>query len=238
MTPFGGKLRRIWTRAGIVWRIPARRRAGACRESLGALDRNRDRRAIAQSIERSARAQAPVYVMPNGERPSRGVAVARADPTPVDGSTGNSALFWWCGILAVVTIAGAAAQTLQAYATRGGRRGIMSSTIARLARALAYGRRRSARIEQRRALVSRLVRDAPEDDRRQCAGRSHRRHRHGMAPCAGLAMLVLGLMVFWLLAVSRRGATYVRVPLLLIRMRLPASTPPAAPSPWGGIRFS
>ena len=33
---------------------------------------------------------------------------------------------------------------------------------------------------------------------------------------AGLAMLVLGLMVFWLLAVSRRGQTNVRVPLLLI----------------------
>jgi len=33
---------------------------------------------------------------------------------------------------------------------------------------------------------------------------------------AGLAMLVLGLLVFWLLAVSRRGATNVRVPLLLI----------------------
>ena len=116
MTPFGGKLRRIWTRAGIVcgFLLVA---ALALPRIPRALDRNRDRRAIAQSIERSARAQAPVYVMPNGER-RRAVAVARADPTPVDGSTGNSALFWWCGILAVVTIAGAAAQTLQAYATR------------------------------------------------------------------------------------------------------------------------
>ena len=33
---------------------------------------------------------------------------------------------------------------------------------------------------------------------------------------AGLAMLVLGLVIFWLLAVSRRGATNVKLPLLII----------------------
>jgi hypothetical protein len=31
---------------------------------------------------------------------------------------GNSALYWWCGILAVVTIAGAVAQTFRVYVTR------------------------------------------------------------------------------------------------------------------------
>jgi hypothetical protein len=116
MTSFGGKLRRIWTRAGIVCGILLLA-ALALPRIPRALDPNRERRAIAQSIERSAREQAPVYVMPNGER-RRAVAVARPDPTPVDDAPGNSALFWWCGLLAAVTIAGAAAQTLQAYATR------------------------------------------------------------------------------------------------------------------------
>ena len=116
MTPFGWKLRRIWTRAGIVCAILLLA-ALALPRIRSALDPNRDRRAMAQSIERSAREQAPVYVMPNGER-RRAVAVARPDPTPVDDAASNSALFWWCGILAAVTIAGAASQTLQAYATR------------------------------------------------------------------------------------------------------------------------
>ena len=115
MTPLGGKLRRIWTRAGIVCGVLLLA-ALALPRIQRTLDPNRERRAIAQSIERSAREQAPVYVMPNGER-RRAVAVARPDPTPVDVTRRNSALFWWCGILAAVTIAGATAQTLQAYVT-------------------------------------------------------------------------------------------------------------------------
>jgi hypothetical protein len=116
VTPLGRKLRRIWTRAGIACglylaaalALPALQRS---------LDPGRERRAIAQSIERTARQEAPIYVMPNGER-RRAVAVARADPTPVYQSPGDDPLFWWCGILAVATIAGAAAQTIRVYATR------------------------------------------------------------------------------------------------------------------------
>ena len=115
VTPLGRQLRRIWTRAGISCGILLVAAVTLPRVQR-ALDPDRERRAIAQSIERTAREQAPVYVMPNGER-RRAVAVARADPTPVDDSPTNSALFWWCGILAAVTIAGAAAQTVRAYVT-------------------------------------------------------------------------------------------------------------------------
>ena len=108
-------MRRIWSRAGIAcgFYLAAAVTLPRIQRSL---DPGRERRAIAQSIERTAREQAPVYVMPNGER-RRVVAVARADPSPVEDSPGQSALYWWCGILAAVTIAGAAAQTVRAYAT-------------------------------------------------------------------------------------------------------------------------
>ena len=113
-TPLARRLRRIWTRTGITCGIlfalalilPRIQRA---------LDPQEDRRAIARSVERAAREQAPVYVMPNGER-RRAVAVARADPELVDWPV-NRALFWWCGILAAVSIASATAQTIRAYAT-------------------------------------------------------------------------------------------------------------------------
>jgi hypothetical protein len=116
VTPLGRQLRRIWLRAGITCGFYLAAALGLPRIQR-ALDPQRERRAIAQSIERTAREQAPVYVMPNGER-RRAVAVARADPTPVDDSASNGALYWWCGILAAVTVAGAAARTMRAYATR------------------------------------------------------------------------------------------------------------------------
>jgi hypothetical protein len=116
VTPLGRKLRRIWSRAGIACAIilvaalmlPRIQRT---------LDPNRDRRAMAQTAPRAAREEAPIYVMPNGER-RRAAVVTRPDPAPLSGSPGNSALFWWCGILAAVTIAGAVAQTFRVYVTR------------------------------------------------------------------------------------------------------------------------
>ena len=115
VTPLGRQLRRIWTRAGI---------ACACFLAAAlilprihdALDPDRERRAIAASSARAAREQAPVYVMPNGER-RRAVAVVPAESYANDDSRGNRALYWWCGILAAVTVAGAVAQTMRAYAT-------------------------------------------------------------------------------------------------------------------------
>ena len=115
VTPLGRQLRRIWLRAGIACAfflaaaliLPRIQRA---------LDPNREPRATAGSTQRSAREQAPVYVMPNGER-RRVVAVVPAAPRSNGDSRGNSALYWWCGILAAVTIAGAVAQTMRAYAT-------------------------------------------------------------------------------------------------------------------------
>jgi len=116
VTPLGRRLRRIWSRAAI-----------ACAIFLAAalvlprvqrtLDPNRDRRARPQTAQRAAREEAPVYVMPNGER-RRAAVVMRPDPAPASDSRGDNALFWWCGILAAVTIAGAVAQTLQVYLTR------------------------------------------------------------------------------------------------------------------------
>jgi hypothetical protein len=114
-TPVGRQLRRIWTRtescAGILFAL-----ALILPRIQSALDPQEERRAIARSVERASREQAPVYVMPNGER-RRAVAVARAEPDLVDWPA-NRALFWWCGILAAVNIASAAAQTIRAYATR------------------------------------------------------------------------------------------------------------------------
>jgi hypothetical protein len=112
-TPLGRQLRRIWSRAGI---------ACACFLAAalvlprvqGALDPQRDRRADATS---SARDQVPVYVMPDGER-RRAVMVVPAEPSTTGGRRGNGALYWWCGILAAATVAGAVAQTMRAYATR------------------------------------------------------------------------------------------------------------------------
>ena len=115
MTPLGRQLRRIWLRTAIVCGIlfalalilPRVQRA---------LDPDRERRAIAAARERAAREQPPVYVMPNGER-RRVAAVVPAEPYANDEPRGNRALYWWCGILAAVTVAGAAAQTVRAYAT-------------------------------------------------------------------------------------------------------------------------
>jgi hypothetical protein len=112
-TPLGRQLRRIWSRAGI---------ACACFLAAAlvlprvqsALDPQRDRRAGAAP---SARDQVPVYVMPDGER-RRAVMVVPAEPSTKDGLRGNGALYWWCGILAAATVAGAVAQTMRAYATR------------------------------------------------------------------------------------------------------------------------
>jgi hypothetical protein len=113
--PLSRQLRRIWLRAGI---------ACACFLAAAlvlpliqrALDPDRERRASAASSRRAAREEAPVYVMPNGER-RRVVAVVPAAPYANGGSRGNRALYWWCGILATVTVAGAAMQTVRAYAT-------------------------------------------------------------------------------------------------------------------------
>jgi hypothetical protein len=115
-TPLGRRLRRIWMRAGI---------ACACFLAAAlvlprihdALDPDRARRATARSRARSAREQVPVYVTPSGER-RRAVAVVPAEPYADGGSGGNRALYWWCGILAAVTVAGATTQTIRAYVTR------------------------------------------------------------------------------------------------------------------------
>lgn len=114
-TPLGRRLRRIWTRTSIVCGILFALALSLPRIHR-ALDPQEERRAIARSIERTSREQAPVYVMPNGER-RRAVAVARADSAPIDESPSGRALFWWCGILAAVSIASATAQTIRAYAT-------------------------------------------------------------------------------------------------------------------------
>jgi len=115
-TPLGRKLRRIWTRAAIFCGILLAA-ALILPRIQRALDPNRGRRASAQSAQRAARQQAPIYVMPSGER-RRAAVVTRPDPIPVTDSPGNNALFWWCGILAAATIAGAVARTLRVYATR------------------------------------------------------------------------------------------------------------------------
>jgi hypothetical protein len=112
-TPLGRQLRRIWTRAGI---------ASACFLAAAlvlpqvqrALDPQRDRRAGATP---GARDQVPVYVTPDGER-HRAVMVVPAEPSTNGRRSGNGALYWWCGILAAATVAGAVAQTMRAYATR------------------------------------------------------------------------------------------------------------------------
>jgi len=80
------------------------------------------RRAVLQtdivgSVDRIEREPPPVYVMPNGER-RRAVAVVRADPSPSSDSRHDRALYWWCGALAAVTIAGATAQSIRLYLTR------------------------------------------------------------------------------------------------------------------------
>ena len=116
VTPLGRQLRRIWARAGI---------ACACFVAAAlvlpliqrALDPDGERRARAASGRSATREEAPVYVMPNGER-RRVVAVVPAEPDANGGSRGNRALYWWCGILAAATVAGAAMQTMRAYATR------------------------------------------------------------------------------------------------------------------------
>jgi hypothetical protein len=116
VTPLGRTLRRIWSRAGIVCALLLAAALTLPRIQR-TLDPGRDRRSTARTAPRVAREEAPVYVMPNGER-RRAAVVTRPDPTPVRGSRGNSALFWWCGILGAATIAGAVAQTLRVYATR------------------------------------------------------------------------------------------------------------------------
>ncbi|MFL5620251.1 MAG: hypothetical protein ACJ79A_17875 [Gemmatimonadaceae bacterium] len=107
--PSSRRVWRIWWRAGIVCGLYFLI-AVASPHIWSALDPQSERRAIARSVERAQRETAPVFVMPNGER-RRAVAVARADPAP------SAFLFWWCGILAAVTIAGAAAQTVRLYRT-------------------------------------------------------------------------------------------------------------------------
>jgi hypothetical protein len=115
VTPLGRQLRRIWSRAGIACAcfLAAALVLPLIQRALGP---DRERRASAVSSRRAAREEAPVYVMPNGER-RRVVAVVPAEPDAVGGSRGNRALYWWCGLLAAVTIAGAAMQTMRAYAT-------------------------------------------------------------------------------------------------------------------------
>ena len=110
------QLRRIWWRAAIACGLYLLT-ALALPRIQRALDPQRARRASAQSVDRIEREPPPVYVMPNGER-RRAVAVVRADPSPSSDSRHDRALYWWCGALAAVTIAGAAAQTIRLYLTR------------------------------------------------------------------------------------------------------------------------
>jgi hypothetical protein len=116
VTPFGRKLRRIWSRAGIACAILLAAALTLPRVQR-TLEPDRGRRAAARSAQRVVREEAPIYVMPNGER-RRAAVVTRPDPKPMRSPGGNSALYWWCGILAVVTIAGAVAQTFRVYVTR------------------------------------------------------------------------------------------------------------------------
>ena len=113
--PFQLQVRRVWWRTGIACGLYLLM-ALALPRIQRALDPGSERRAIAQSIERTQRETAPVYVMPNGER-RRAVAVARADPRPPTDSRHARALYLWCGALAVVTIAGATARTVSLYLT-------------------------------------------------------------------------------------------------------------------------
>ena len=62
--------------------------------------------------ERPRSEDAPEYVMPNGER-RRAVVFTRTEPPPAVDRRGERALLWWCGILAAVTLGGAAAQTMR-----------------------------------------------------------------------------------------------------------------------------
>jgi hypothetical protein len=101
VTPRRRRLRRIWRRAGI-----------ACVVLLAAaLTLPRVRRALDPQRERAHLERAPVYVMPNGER-RRAIAVTRGDPATIDDARGDRALWWWCGILAAVVVAGAVAQSV------------------------------------------------------------------------------------------------------------------------------
>ena len=110
------QLRRIWWRAAIACGLYLLM-ALALPRIQRALDPQSARRARAQSADHTEREAAPVYVMPNGER-RRAVAVVRADPRPSSDSRHDRALYWWCGALAAVTIAGATAQTIRLYLTR------------------------------------------------------------------------------------------------------------------------
>jgi hypothetical protein len=101
MTPRRRRLRRIWRRAGI-----------ACLVLLAAaLVLPRVQRALDPQRARTHLERAPVYVMPNGER-RPAITVTRADSTPIAASRGDRALWWWCGILAAVVVAGAVAQSV------------------------------------------------------------------------------------------------------------------------------
>jgi hypothetical protein len=115
VTTRGRQLRRIWRRAGLAC-TALLIAALALPRVQRALDPQSERRAMAQRLERTQRETAPVFVMPNGER-RRVVAVTRADPTPVPDGRSDRALRWWCGILALVTVAGAAAQSARVYFT-------------------------------------------------------------------------------------------------------------------------
>ena len=66
------------------------------------------------------RAEGPEYVLPSGER-VRAAVVTRPDALRAEDRRGERALRWWCGLLAVVTLAGATARTisLRAEAARG-----------------------------------------------------------------------------------------------------------------------
>jgi len=114
--PWQRQIRRIWARAGFSCALYLLL-AMAFPRIHRALDPQSERRAVARSVERTQREAAPVYVMPNGER-RRAVAVVRADPSPSSDSRHDRALYWWCGTLAAVTIAGATAQTIRLYLTR------------------------------------------------------------------------------------------------------------------------
>ena len=94
------RLRRVWRRALL-----------ACALYLGvALVLPRLVRGARPGRERPRRQEAPVYVTPSGER-RRAAVFVPADAAPADDHRGDRALLWWSGLLSVVTLAGAAAQT-------------------------------------------------------------------------------------------------------------------------------
>lgn len=102
MQPTHRRLRRVWGRA----------LAACALYFLVALTIPSLIRGVGPQRERPRRDEAPEFIMPNGER-RRAVVVARPDTPRSADRRGDRALLWWCAILAVVTLAGAASQTLR-----------------------------------------------------------------------------------------------------------------------------